>query len=938
MNRILTQKIWLILVLTLINFSIFAQSTKVTGKVVDVKGASLVGVSVAIKGTSKGTTTDGSGNYAIEVSSNQTLSFSFIGFTTKEVKVENRSTINVSLDENTADLEEVIVTGNFDPRTRMNASVAISSLSTKQLARIVPNSAADLLKNLPGVYVNSSRGEVNNEVYTRGLNFNGSFYYVSMQEDGLPVMGVSGLVSPDGYLRADINVAKVEAVRGGTASILGPNAPGGIFNYISKEGGEEFEAEIRGRFGLEGNVKNPFYRTEVNIGGPLSKDKTITYNVGGFYRNADGAKYPGYTLSFGGQVKGNVVKKYKKGFIKLYAKYLNDNTSPFEFTPSVDFANPRPAGNFTNTSSTLVQSLQFNVPAAVNFAGRDINYDTRQGLSFNEVAFGLSLSHDLGAGWQFANSFRLSNKENIQQTTAVVFPFRVDQGTFYGVGGNGGRFGTFEFINANTGQSYGTVVRRPGAPIVPGNLSLPGGEVLPNGLLYNPNPYSEFNLDDIINQATVTKRLKNMTFTGGFYYSNSKINAYRLIPAAQTFATIEDKPQTVRIKYTNLGGQAFDLTTPEGISNVGGSGAYNNDATINQAAIFIGHNWDINSKLNFDWGIRAENFSIKSSFTTPRRLADSPTGLDGNASTLYDVRQFASNPAKSFEKSLGLKDVISYSAGLNYRVSQSLAIYGRYSNGRKTPDLSYFASIANQELTSNLSIEAQDIRMAEIGIKLKKGNFNLFATPFYSLAANIPNLQTFQNPDVTYYAPPRVYQKIATTGIELEGNVKFNDNFNLRAVGVIQNSVAEDFKVYLAKTNGPQDDELVVFDGGTNSNVGNMFTVTPSYNKGKFTAAIDWQYMGKRWANVGNAFQLPSFNSFDLHLGYNINKHMNLSVAVNNILDTYGIMDWAAPGGFPASLDTQGFTTAMLEANRNAVYSTRSIMPRSLFVTFSYKL
>ncbi|MDZ7879958.1 MAG: TonB-dependent receptor [Saprospiraceae bacterium] len=267
-----------------------------------------------------------------------------------------------------------------------------------------------------------------------------------------------------------------------------------------------------------------------------------------------------------------------------------------------------------------------------------------------------------------------------------------------------------------------------------------------------------------------------------------------------------------------------------------------------------------------------------------------------------------------------------------------MALYGRYSNGRKTPDLSYFMSIANQELTSNLSIEAQDIRMAEMGLKVKKENFNLFVTPFYSLAANIPNLQTFQNADVTYYAPPRVYQKIATTGVELEGNVKLNDNFNIRAVGIVQNSVANEFKVYLAKTNGPQDDQLVVYDGGKNSDVGNMFTITPSFNKGNFTAAIDWQYMGKRWANVGNAFQLPSFHSFDLHAGYNINKNMNLSVAVNNIMNTYGIMSWAAPGGFPASLDTQGFTKTMLEANKNAVYSTLPIMPRSLFVTFSYKL
>jgi outer membrane receptor protein involved in Fe transport len=68
-------------------------------------------------------------------------------------------------------------------------------------------------------------------------------------------------------LRADATLGKIEAVRGGTASILGNNAPGGIFNYVSKTGGTVFQAEIRAKYGLEGNGKNPFYRTDFNFGG-----------------------------------------------------------------------------------------------------------------------------------------------------------------------------------------------------------------------------------------------------------------------------------------------------------------------------------------------------------------------------------------------------------------------------------------------------------------------------------------------------------------------------------------------------------------------------------------------------------------------------------------------------------------------------------------------
>ena len=116
-----------------------------------------------------------------------------------------------------------------------------------------------------------------------------------------------------------------------------------------------------------------------------------------------------------------------------------------------------------------------------------------------------------------------------------------------------------------------------------------------------------------------------------------------------------------------------------------------------------------------------------------------------------------------------------------------------------------------------------------------------------------------------------------------------------------------------------------------------MFTVTPTYTNNKLTASLNWQYMGKRWANVGNAFQLPAFHAFDLNASYKVTKHIQANFSVNNIFNTYGIMGWAAPGGFPASLDTQGFTKAMLEANKNAVYATLPIMPRAYFMTLSYK-
>jgi len=162
------------------------------------------------------------------------------------------------------DIDEVVVTGMFDKRLRMNSPIAISVLKGDILEKQVPVSASDLLKNVPGVYVNSSNGEIRNSVASRGITVgtqDGSFgyEYVSMQEDGLPITNTTYYnYGPDFFLRADATIERLDAVRGGSSSITTANAPGGIFNYISKTGGKKFEAEMRMRTGIQGKTTTDY--------------------------------------------------------------------------------------------------------------------------------------------------------------------------------------------------------------------------------------------------------------------------------------------------------------------------------------------------------------------------------------------------------------------------------------------------------------------------------------------------------------------------------------------------------------------------------------------------------------------------------------------------------------------------------------------------------
>ena len=93
------------------SFSFAQQKITVTGNVVTEKNIPLVGMSVNEKGTPSGTTTDADGKFTIQTAGNARLVFSFVGYTTKEVPVNNRKKIEVVMEVNVSSLDQVVVVG-----------------------------------------------------------------------------------------------------------------------------------------------------------------------------------------------------------------------------------------------------------------------------------------------------------------------------------------------------------------------------------------------------------------------------------------------------------------------------------------------------------------------------------------------------------------------------------------------------------------------------------------------------------------------------------------------------------------------------------------------------------------------------------------------------------------------------------------------------------
>ena len=133
-------------------------------------------------------------------------------------------------------LEDFVVTGVFNATEAKKATTAITTLTSAYLAEQVYLSADDMLLEVAGVFVNSSLGEIRGMVYSRGISADSSDgatgqYYVSMQEDGLPITNIAfGNYNASYFNRPDATLQRVEAVRGGSASITSSNSPGGAFN------------------------------------------------------------------------------------------------------------------------------------------------------------------------------------------------------------------------------------------------------------------------------------------------------------------------------------------------------------------------------------------------------------------------------------------------------------------------------------------------------------------------------------------------------------------------------------------------------------------------------------------------------------------------------------------------------------------------------------
>ena len=217
----------------------FAQST-VTGNVKDNAGEPIVGASVLIKGTSTGTVTDINGNFTIQKANpSDVLVISSIGFTSKNVKVGNQTKLNVSLSEDMANLEEVVVIGYGTMKRRDLTGSVASVTGDKIAANPVANVAQALQGQLPGVTVTSQDGRpgASMSIRVRGGG--------SITQSNDPLFIVDGVqVSTIDDIPAD-NIESIDVLKdAASTAIYGARGANGVI-LVTTKGGKEGRAQVK---------------------------------------------------------------------------------------------------------------------------------------------------------------------------------------------------------------------------------------------------------------------------------------------------------------------------------------------------------------------------------------------------------------------------------------------------------------------------------------------------------------------------------------------------------------------------------------------------------------------------------------------------------------------------------------------------------------------
>ncbi len=771
------------------------------------------------------------------------------------------------------EIEEIVVTGTTSKgRTKLDSSVAITTVNSEQLSLEDAFGTADVLELVPGFWVEDSGGEVSNNVAPRGLGGGAAFSFISIQEDGLPVIYDGQQV--DSLQRQDVTIERFEAIRGGTAGILTVNGPASIVNFITRKGTESPEGTVKFTTADYGS-----YRGEFFYGGPLSDDWLI--GVGGYYRSADSVRDVGFRADRGGQIRVNLTKVIDDGEINFSFKKVDESNSFYLPIPLANQNDPQAVPGVDPNTGTLLG------PDVSRFThltpGGPIQTNLRDGFATDATVFGASFSKVLNSNWSVNAAARFTQ---FDLGINAVFSRSLESASDRLTNETAGLLAAFPTAVATQYQysDTGDVVTDPDA--------LNGNGLLVNSIaLFRERDVEQFVSDFRLNYSTD----KNDLAFGMIFVDYSADDAQM---ASTYIGEAKDNPRRLDIVAVDGAGDVVGQLTDNSITQYG-SWASDNFGTVTSTSFYVNDEFQVTDDLRIDGGLRFEDvtFDVSSMVNEPGQSL----GNDTDNILANDTIQNFGNGA--FENRAESYTETSWTVGASYTLTDSVAVYARYADSYQT------IRLLN---TGDLNGDFSGLTFSEIGIRYFgetiSGSITAFQTDFDNLGFTARDAQT--------NVENRIALDTEATGIEFEGTWWVGEIFSLSLSGVIQDTEISGI---------PAGDVNEAFNGNSVQRTPEQnFRITPTYYIGDDVDIFaTYHVLDDRFADIGNSVPLFGYETLAAGVVYRHGDNWRFQVRGNNLTDEIGLTE-----GNPRA----GFTQSTGQLN----YLARPILGRTYTISATY--
>lgn len=747
-------------------------------------------------------------------------------------------------------LDMIVVTATARPANRLETSVSISVLSPEAVSDGAPRTTAEIFRQIPGVRSESTGGDGNANIAVRGLPVaSGGAKFLQLQEDGLPVLQFGDIAfgNADIFLRADQTVRTIEAVRGGSASTLASNAPGGVINFVSQDGSQE-GGTVVATAGLDYDE----YRLDFNYGGSIGEN--TRFNVGGFWREGEGPRNAGYNANSGYQIRANLTQEFDSGYIRIYAKHLNDRAIGYLPMPMlVTGSNSDPDySSFTNFNilKDTPHSALFTSAAGLDGNNNRRVTDVTDGMRPLVTSVGLEAVFEVADGLTLEERFRWSDVSG-----RFVSPFPSEIGSATAIGNSVGELltgtaGNYRLVYAN-GANAGSAFNNP------------------NGLLMRTHLFNtEINdFGGFTNDFKLSKELGVATLTAGFYKARQNIDmdwtwdSFLMEVRGDNAAMVNVAGPGNGPVLTRNGLYAY------GVPFWGNCCQRSYDATYDINAPYLALGVDLDA-LTLDGSLRYDNVQARGNYAGTLQAAN--FDVDGNG-TIEPVERSVSLIANGTPSPIDYNvSYLSWSLGANYRLNDDTAVFARASRGgRANADRLLFGVVQPDG-----SVRKQDaidfVDQYEMGVKYRSSGFGLFVTAFLARTQE----QNFEATTQRFF--DRTY---SAKGLEVEAAYS-SGIFDLRAGATWTDAeISKDNITPANEGNTPRRQADLVYQ------------ITPSIDLETVRFGLNLVGTTKSFAQDSNELVFPAYTQVNAFVNFHPVDNIVVSLNANNLFNTVGITE-----------------------------------------------